>query len=249
MKATKQLDFLFNNLENLFIIHYSCQNLSDNNEGYSPRITSIAVLHERSRSMHSFSIHLYAEREGIPRDNIDNNYDKLELLMLEDFYGFVKNHPQAFWLHWNMTNINYGFEAIAHRFEVLSKKKAPQIDELKRFNLSTIVLAIYGRDCVDHPRMLKLMELNGGIDRDYLSGQHEVIAFNNKEYIKLHKSTMHKAYWFSHMLHLTKRRKVKTQHTNLMNKVERLCDSPIAKAIALLSALITIGSLIFYLKD
>lgn len=49
------------NDEDIYFIHYSCQNLSDDNEGYSPRITSIAVLHMISDQMYSFSMHLIAE--------------------------------------------------------------------------------------------------------------------------------------------------------------------------------------------
>jgi len=198
--------------------------------------------------MKSFSIHMYAEKEKIDRVDIDTNYDKLEALMLEDYFEYVRNHHNAYWLHWNMTNINYGFEALAHRYEVLTGKRAPIIEDIKRFNLSTMILAVYGRDCVEHPRMRRLMELNGGIDRDYLEGKDEVEAFNNKEYLKLHKSTMHKAYWFSHMLHLLKMNKINTSHTNWKSRIERFCESTAAKVIGFAAGLATLGGMYFWFK-
>lgn len=48
MKEYKQIiKKLKTDEDKIYFIHYSCQSLSDNNEGYSPRITSIAVLHKK----------------------------------------------------------------------------------------------------------------------------------------------------------------------------------------------------------
>lgn len=123
MSVKEKLKTLQENEHNLYVIHYSCENLNDNNENYSPRVTSIAVLHLKSNTMHSFSIHLIAEKMKISRGEIDQNYDVLEKKMLEDFYEFVKESDEIVWLHWNMSNINYGFEALSHRYEVLTEEK------------------------------------------------------------------------------------------------------------------------------
>lgn len=45
IKTHRDIKFLSKNKHDLLIIHYSCENLNDNNQGYSPRITSIAVFH------------------------------------------------------------------------------------------------------------------------------------------------------------------------------------------------------------
>lgn len=62
--------------EKIYFIHYSCQNLSDDNEGYSPGITSIAVLHMTSDQMYSFSMHIIAEELKISRGDIFDHYDE-----------------------------------------------------------------------------------------------------------------------------------------------------------------------------
>ena len=142
MTNKEKLNYLNNNQDLLHIIHYSCENLNDNNEGYSPRITSIAVVHIASDTTHSFSIHLIAEQMGIERDKIIEKYNELEQVMLEDFNDFIKNHQNALWVHWNMNNINYGFEAIEHRYKVLSKTNLSKVLDTKKFNLSKMILGI-----------------------------------------------------------------------------------------------------------
>ncbi len=243
MKPTEVLQHLKQHESQLLAIHYSCQSLGDGNEGLSPRITSIAVLHLASASMHSFSIHLIAEVRKVKREEIHEHYDDLEKQMLVEFYDFVKSHQDSLWLHWNMSNINYGFEAIAHRYKVLSGADAPQIPDSKRFNLSSLILAIYGRDCVDDPRMLNLMQLNGGRHRDLLSGPEEVEAFKSKEYIKLHKSTMCKVYWFQSMYYKLQTRKIKTTRTNFWNRVNEYMEKPWVKLLGFIAVLFTLFQL------
>jgi len=85
MKAYKRItDKLRREKSNIFFLHYSCQSLGDDNEGFSPRITSIAVLHMISSQMHSFSVHLVAEEMGISREEIFNNYDAIEKQCLKN---------------------------------------------------------------------------------------------------------------------------------------------------------------------
>ena len=235
-------------LENeIYIIHYSCQTLGDGNEGLSPRITSIAVLHLASSSMHSFSIHLIAEVMGIKRDSIEDHYDKLEMEMLEEFYRFVKTIPSAIWLHWNMDNINYGFELLAHRYKVLTQKDAPTIPDSKRQNLSSLILGIYGSKCVNDPKMENLMILNSGKHRDFINGKEEAAAFAAKEYVKLHKSTMCKVYWFKSMYHKLISHKIKTSKSNWKNKISDFTDKPWVKLLGFIAVMITIFQLFYFI--
>lgn len=243
MKIKETLEVLNKNKNSLYIIHYSCENLNDNNENYSPRITSIAVLHVDSVTMHSFSIHLVAEIKGIARDSIHDHYDQLEGEMLNKFFRFVADHGNCYWIHWNMTNINYGFEALAHRFKVLTQKDSTHISDTKRYNLSSMLLAAYGENCVEHPRMASFMKLNSGEHRDNLSGKDEVEAFAAKEYVKLHKSTMSKAYWFRHMYILLQKNKVKIHNRNWSYKVNHFLERPTIKLLGFLAVLIAIFQL------
>lgn len=244
MEVKEALAHLKKNENLLHVIHYSCENLNDNNDNYSPRITSIAIIHISSYTTHSFSMHLIAEELGIAREHITDHYDVIEKQMLIKFYDFIKNHQTALWIHWNMSNINYGFEAIAHRYKVLTKDDAPTIDDTKKFNLSHMILSVYGRECVDHPRMSNLMKLNGGMHRDTLMGEDEVQAFKNKEYIKLHNSTMAKAGWFESMYQKLQRRKINTTRTNWLNKLSRFVEHPIVKLFGVIAVIYSLTDLI-----
>jgi len=249
MRPKDKIASLYKNPDSLLAIHYSCEGLDDSNTGLSPRITSIAVLHVGSMTMHSFSIHLYAEIKSIARNDIDSNYDQLESLMLEDFFGFAAERQECSWLHWKMSNINYGFEALEHRYRVHHpEKQLYKINDSKKYDLSALVFAVYGKNCVDHPQMPSLMELNGGKHRDVLSGKEEADAFKAKEYIKLHKSTMSKVYWFKSVFFLLASRKVRTSHTNFPAKVHDFSESwgfKLVSILAIVFALFQAGETIY----
>ncbi|WP_323911538.1 hypothetical protein [Aeromonas caviae] len=246
MNAKVTLKKLHENEQSLFIVHYSCQNLNDNNENYSPRITSIAVLHVGSSTMHSFSIHLIAEIRKIPRDDIDRHYDDLERDMLAQFFSFLSDNDGGYWLHWNMSNINYGFEALIHRYKVLSGEDGKRIPDSKKFNLSSLILSVYGKNCVEHPRMASFMKLNDGEHRDGLTGKEEVEAFAAKEYVKLHKSTMCKAYWFQHMYYLLQQNKVIVHNKNWGAKVNTFLELPTIKALGFIAVLFSLFQAVQY---
>ncbi len=45
-------------------------------------------------------------------NKIEDYYDDLEKEMLDEFFLFVSKHNNYNRIHWNMRDINYGFEAI-----------------------------------------------------------------------------------------------------------------------------------------
>ena len=142
-EARKKLDELMSHPEHVVVIHYSCESFYDRPDGCSPRITSIAVANLESAQANSFSIHQIAERQGYSLDRIEEYYDQLEKLMLDEFYEYVHTHADYKWLHWNMRNIHYGFQAIAHRYKVLQGQPV-EIYETNLYDLSRMLHAIYG---------------------------------------------------------------------------------------------------------
>jgi hypothetical protein len=190
-KARKTLSRLVDNDENIIVIHYSCESFYDRPDGTSPRVTSIAVRNFESGQATSFSIHQIAEREGYSPHEIDKHYDQLEKKMLGDFYEYVRNHSTHTWLHWNMRNIDYGFQAIAHRYRVLGGEPV-NVDEKRLVNLAELLVDIYGDKYIDHQRLPSLVKKNEITHTDFLPGKEEAKAFENKEYVKLHRSTLRK---------------------------------------------------------
>ena len=193
-RARKQLAKAFEHTATTLMIHYSCESFYDRKEASSPRITSIAVRHLDSAQAHSFSIHLVAECKGVPFEKIEDSYDELERQMLEEFFRFVGQGKKHTWLHWNMRDANYGFPAIEHRSQVLGGRPETIPDDFK-VDLARVLRDIFGPNYAPHGdsgRLMSLAKINDLTIRDALSGAKEAEAFQQKDYVALHQSTLRK---------------------------------------------------------
>ena len=189
-RAKRQLEEVLEQIEHSVVVHYSCESFYERETPRSPRITSIAVRNLDSGQTRSFSIHLIAERRGL-LNSIDEHYDQLEREMLEDFFDVVRAKQHCRWLHWNMRDANYGFEALENRLRALAGVPT-SVPEDRRYDLSRLLVSIYGVRYIGHPRLEKLMERNRVTAKDFLTGQQEADAFITKEFVKLHQSTLRK---------------------------------------------------------
>ena len=201
--------------ERYYIVHYSCQSLYDDNEGLSPRIAAIAVLHLSSKQMVSFSTHAIAEELKYKREQCAEHADEIEKKLLEDFAKFLSERRDKLWLHWNMKNLTYGFEHIEHRFRLLVGRDMPSLAVERRINIDDIIVERYGEEYISKPRMQKLMEKNGGIRRNFLNGPQEVEAFKSLEFSKMHSSTVSKVEFFKDVIQLMKKGQLKTDSNGI----------------------------------
>ncbi len=190
-KAIQLFKEINKNPENYLIIHYSCESFYDIKDGHTPRITSIAVYSFKTAQTESFSIHKTAEKKHIPVEKIEEKYDELEKNMLDQFFQFVKEHSVMKWLHWNMRDINYGFKAIEHRYEALGRVPFI-IKDTDKIDISRLFIQCYGIGYIQHPRLESLIDYNHISCKNFLSGKEEAEAFSDKEFIKLHQSTLKK---------------------------------------------------------
>lgn len=206
--AREKIKNIYKNIDNIFIVHYSCESFYNIENGRTPRITSIAVKYLNSENDVSFSIHKIAEIEKI--SDISKNYDVIEKKMLDEFYNFIQKHENYFWVHWNMKNINYGFEAIAHRYRVLGGIPV-HINNEKKINLAQLLYDIYGPKYIDKPRLYNIIALNNINEIDLLNGEEEAKAFTMHDFVKLHRSTLKKVDAIYNLLDLTYLNKLKTK--------------------------------------
>lgn len=190
-RAEHLLDELWRQPNVVELIHYSCESFYDRKDGSSPRITSIAVRNLGTGQTVSFSIHLVAERRGYDLEAIQEHYNGLEKIMLDEFFQFVRYKAASRWLHWNMRDVNFGFAAIEHRYRVLGGEPM-QIPDVNRVDLAWVLLDTYGPHYAAHPRLTKLVELNAISNKDLLSGAEEAAAFETRSYVRLHQSTLRK---------------------------------------------------------
>ena len=179
--ALNTLDNLFAETANVWVIHYSCESFYDRPEGRSPRITSIALGKLDSAQTISFSIHQIAELQGIAFDQIEAHYNDLEKDMLSTFFDHLAGHKGMKYLHWHMRDVNYGFQAIEHRFAILGGEPHV-VEDSRKFDLPRLLSDIYGVSYIGHPRMSMLLNKNHISARDFLTGAHEASAFEEREF-------------------------------------------------------------------
>ena len=227
--------------ENFYIIHYSCQSLYDDNEALSPRITSIVITHFSTEQTVSFSTHSIAEELHIPRESVRDRFDEVERKLLLDFYAFIRDRRDKYWVHWNMRNLAFGFEHLEHRYRVLGGNDAPVIPVERRLNLNELLSDRYGSGYASHPKMKSLMELNGGIHRHFLTGEEEVRAFQNNEFIRMHSSTLAKTGFFFYVIRAIMKGRLNTASRSWGVILDKLFEGRTAKAIGLFGTVITIS--------
>jgi hypothetical protein len=233
--------------DRFYIIHYSSQSLYDEGlDGLSPRITSIVVMHFSSRQTASFAIHAEAELLGIPKEQVEARLDDIERALLQRFYDFVsdKDSKDKYWIHWNMRNLTYGFEHLAHRYHRLSGNEPPNIPVPMRLNLNDILKERYGPDYAGHPRLKSLMLMNGDLDTRFLEGAEEADAFKKMEFIRMNSSTISKVEFFRYVITQAQRGKLHTGGMRLVNHLDRLLESRWARVLALIGSVIGITAVI-----
>jgi hypothetical protein len=246
-KSTTFLNEIKKNPQDYYIIHYSCQSLNDDNEGLSPRITSIAIQHFKSGQAISFSTHTIAEELGIDKNNVWAEFNQIEKKLIPDFYKFVEERKDKFWIHWNMRNSSFGFEHIEHRCKVLGTQNPPVIRVENRINLNDMISNRYGYKYVEDPKLQNLMNMNGGVHRNFLNGKEEVEAFRKSEFIRMHNSTLSKVSFFCRVIHSMIRGQLKTKSSGWGIRLDNLFESRLAKAIGLISAIAAVIQLVIQL--
>jgi hypothetical protein len=207
----------------------------------SPRITSIAITHYATEQTVSFSTHSIAEELHIPRDSVRDRFDEVEHKLLQDFYAFIRDRRDKFWVHWNMRNLTYGFEHLEHRYRVLGGNDASVIPVERRLNLNDLLSDRYGGGYASHPKMKSLMELNGGIHRHFLAGEDEVRAFQNNEFIRMHNSTLAKIGFFFQVIRSLVKGKLNTASRGWGVTLDKLFEGRTAKTVGVVGTVIAIA--------
>ena len=193
-KGREQIELLKKKNKRTLIIHYSCESFFNLN-GRTPRVTTICVKNKGNNTTKTFSIHIQAQ---IVKKELccitDSDYDQLEKSMLKEFFKYLKSHLTYYWVHWNMKNLSFGFEAIANRCKILGGYPR-EIEDQFKIDLQDVLGRIYTFNFEKHEpngQLLNLAQRNKISTRDALKGKDEATAFENREYLKLQMSTCRK---------------------------------------------------------
>lgn len=211
-EAKASLRALVEHRQHVLAVHYSCESLADKPDGTSARVTSIAVRNLADGRTDSFSLHLIAERRRIAQSDIEAAWDELERAMLREFYEFVSRNLTAKWAHWNMRDTTFGFPALEHRFRVLGGSPV-SIPTERTFDVSRFLVARFGSNYVEHPRLESLVRFNALTDMNFLPGAEEAAAFAERKFVRLHQSTLRKVSCITTIIDLAAAGKLKTRAT------------------------------------
>ena len=197
-KARQELKRIFDNAETTIIVHYASESLGKVEDGSSPRVSCISVKMLATGNSTSFSIHHFAERMGVPFEEIHDHYETLERKLLDSFFDFVRDHQGFIWGHWNMRSIIAGFAALEHRYSVLGGQPIV-IPDNRKIDIARLIRDIYGPGYVGRPVLANLCKINN-LDSDFfLEGSEEALAFDKGEFRVIHQSNLKKVDFISYI--------------------------------------------------
>lgn len=190
--AVANLQKLTQDASQVLFIHYSQSNTFEDDDygNISPIISSIVIKSLDGQIDQQFAIHFEADKADIPKDEIQNSYRDLELRILKSFNEFVRRHNHCYWIHWDMKNIHFGFEAIKHRYEKIfgDLKDYNEIPINNKKNLRAIIEGMYGESFVSGPDTLKSLLIcnSGNVENNaYLSPIVESTEFERKHFFNV----------------------------------------------------------------
>jgi hypothetical protein len=242
--ALKRLRILTNDSSMVLSIHYSQLQIHEGEDSLSPLISAIVVRSLDDSLYEHFSIHLEADKANIPLEEIENNYRELEFWVLKSFNDFVKRHKNKLWVHWNMQNVHFGFEAIKHRFYKLvegTRERFEEIPSNNKFNLNYLLESIYGESYImASDKLSGLSTLNNGnvLDRCYLSLDTEALEFERKNFNSVLNSLDFKVNFICRIIRLLNKNKLKVENRNFYAIFSDVVTSPMFTFIGWLIGLI-----------
>lgn len=193
-KAYEEFSKIINDASNVLLICYSYSNISTNQFELSPIVTSISIRSlDKNDENKYFSLIKEAEKANIELDDIEDNYEELEYFLLEEFNAFLKKHRDYVWIHWDMNQIDYGFEAIKHRFNITAKEFDIELENIvsnNKFDLNYLLENMYGTEYTkSNDKMKSLMTENDYIDvKSYMTNKKESEEFNEKHFSQVKNS-------------------------------------------------------------
>lgn len=152
--------------EDVFAVHYACESFYEALD-HPPAISAIAVSTIPRASSLTFS-------------RIDSSDpEAAEQKLLTDFYAWLRSKPDARLVHWNMNSADFGFLGLRRRFDYLGLEGAVDHPDERTFDLDDLIAERHGREYASHPRLTKMLPLNGVATRYSLSGPEQAQRFKD----------------------------------------------------------------------
>jgi len=241
--AKKIVEGLRSNPSQALVIHYSRQDLMDNELGVkTPRIVAIMVKSIDGGHHACFAIHHEAEKAQLIPEDIPDRYDFLEEKLLRSFNSFVQRNKGCKWIHWDMIDVHFSFEAIRHRYNVMiaeSEQGFQEIPNHNRINLNSLLKNIYGDNYEKEPQFENLMKTNNGgvCNNGFLALEDEAQAFKNLEFPSVLESLRCKVNFLLEVVDKVISANLKVSSRYFVNKLRAFITHPVTATIALILTL------------
>jgi hypothetical protein len=169
--------------ESIVVIHYASGNFYLAKDR-PVEVNCVSIVDLADLSTVSFSL---ADFKG------DEAEDR-EKQILRSLYDWLAAHQDVRVVHWNMNNADYGFTAIAARYEWLLGERPPTtFPQARMIDLDSVIEELYGESYAPHPKLLNLAALNKLSQRYWLKGSEEPERAAAGDFAAVQRSTSEKA--------------------------------------------------------
>jgi hypothetical protein len=169
--------------EALVAVHYACESFFEAKD--HPAGVACVALHD----LQTDETLAFSRADAPPQVTGDAR----EIHMLDRFYSELKARGEAYFLHWNMNRPEYGFSALAARYEYLTDKRQPTTVPERRADVDGLLTAQFGADYAPHGKLESTARLNNLDMRSFKNGKTEADLFANGDWGTITRSVSSKA--------------------------------------------------------
>lgn len=175
------------NKSGIFSIYCSYESFI-NSKSSIPRVTSISIYNLATAETKTFWLHQEAEHKGYTSRRLTlEQLNAAERSMIERFFRFAKKHQSYVWIHWDMNDSIYGFEALNSRIKLLGGKPLTATVIMSHYKCDLLILLskLYGPNFESEEmgnRVIGLVKRNKITNDSILTREQEAEAYFKKEH-------------------------------------------------------------------
>jgi hypothetical protein len=169
--------------EALVAVHYACESFFEAKD--HPAAVACAALHD----LQTDETLAYSRANAPP----EITGEAREVHLLDRLYDDLKLRGEAYFLHWNMNRPEYGFSALAARYEYLTGKAPTATIPERRCDVDGLIAAQFGEDYAPHGKLESTARLNNLDMRSFRNGKTEAELFANGDWGTIARSVSSKA--------------------------------------------------------
>lgn len=215
-------------INHILVIHYSCESFYEVKKG-SPTVVSIAIRDYYSGQIITFSLS-------------DNDS---EISILEAYFRFLEENRDKLFVHWNMNDTVYGFEAIRNRYHQLTKNHGTIIQNENLFDMDDLIEKKYGKLYAPHQKLYNLANINRYSTMGMRSGKDEADLFKKKGFFENKLSTIRKVHIISNILEDFLANRLLTHNRKFAIIVRRIEENALYKLTAVIVTIATLITVIW----